>query len=176
MHSRTSYLGYIGALDITLAYCMARMAGERVGLDTEDIQFVWQLEAVQYHPMRGIGFYFHENANAFKGFDPKHPSARERCPGMFHARRWFDKWAELDDNGVMYADMSFNTYARFRRRYHTEILGYDYGEPFEDERMKRFKPIVPFTPSDLHISFSKRARNVEPDLRKVEEIYDGAEN
>jgi hypothetical protein len=170
MHSRTSYLGYIGGLDISLAHCMAREVGERVGLPVEAMRFVWHLDAIQFHPMRSVGWMFYENEDQFLNFDPKAKTARQECPGVYHSRKWFDKWIELDEAGIPYADMAYNTMARFRRRYHTEILGFEYGEPFETPAMRRFKPIAHFRPADLVIHFSKRASRAEPDFDKVEVV------
>lgn len=168
MHSRTSYLGYIGALDITLAYCLASDIQARTGCPPESMRFVWQLDAIQFHPMRSCGWMFHNSEDRFLSFDTSRPHARQNCPGIYHGRKWFDKWIELDEAGVPYSEMSYNTMARFRRRYHTEILGYDYGKPFENGEMRRFKPIQPFRPRDLVIHFSKRAQHAESDLRKAE--------
>lgn len=173
IHSRTSYIGYIGALDLSLAYCLAKEISERVGIYTEDMRFVWQLDAIQFHPMRSIGWLFRVDEDYFLEFDVTRRDAREQCPGVYHARKWFDKWIELDKAGIPYSEMAYNTMARFRRRYHTEILGYDYGEPFETPEMKRFNPIVPFRPRDLVISFSKRAQRSDATLDQVEADYDG---
>jgi hypothetical protein len=175
MHSRTSYLGYIAALDISLAHCLASAVGERTGIPPEEMMFVWQLEAAQFHPMRSMAWYFDGSLDQrdFLRFRVDHPQARQICPGMYHSRKWFDKFQKMDEEGLLYEDMTYSTYARMRKRWHTEIKGYDYGEPFETPNAKRFKPLPSLKTGDLVLKFSKSALRREADLDKVEENYDG---
>lgn len=173
MHSRTSYLGYIAALDMSLAYCLAKRVEERTGVPPEEMSFIWQLEAAQFHPMRSMAWYFSHDKMDFYSFDVSHPKARERCPGMYHSRKWFDKFREMDREGLFYSDMTYSTYARIRKRYHTEVKGFDYSQRFADDDVKAFRPLPSLHTGDLVINFSKNALRREPDLDKVEENYDG---
>jgi hypothetical protein len=38
---------------------------------------------------------------------------------------------KLDQEGKTLGDMTYNTYRRIRRRYHTEVLGYERAQEFE---------------------------------------------
>jgi hypothetical protein len=175
MHSRTSYLGYIAALDISVAYCLAKEIALRTGVPPEEMQFVWQLEAAQFHPMRSMAFYlnFHRNRQRLFKHDPNHPQSREMCPGMHHTRKWFDQIERMDQDGLPYSEMTYSTFCRIRKRYHTEVIGLEYAEQFGDDRVKPFQPLPSLHTRDLVIKFSKKHERAEPDLDKVELNYDG---
>lgn len=169
LHSRTSYLGYIAALDLTVAYKAAQLVSEIVGIPVKEMQFVWQLEAAQYHPMRSMAWILGNvrRRNEFWEND----FTREQSPGLFHTRKWFDQIDQMDHEGKLYEEMTYATFLRVRKRYHTEVWGYDFGEPFETPLTKRFKPLPSLHVDDLMIKFGKKEK--EPDLDKVELNYDG---
>lgn len=180
LHSRTSYLGYIGALDMSVAYTCAKMIAERVGITPEDIQFVWHLEAAQFHGFKSLAYLladedrreeFMELAVGENDEDDKR--FRRRQPGLYISRKWMKSFEKEDEEGKRYGDMNFGQTRRIRKRYHTQVRGYDYGEPYEggDHRSasqnKRFKPLpsVPASTLDFHTalfsSAAKRAKRVD---------------
>jgi hypothetical protein len=154
LHSRTSYLGYIGALDLSVAYVCAKLIAERVGLTPEDIQFVWHLEAAQFHAFKSLAYLLADDNARTEFLDLTvdedalaDKQLRRRAPSLYISRKWMKSFEENDRNGVLYGDMNFGQTRRIRKRYHTEVMGYDYGEPFEggDHRSssqnKRFRPL-----------------------------------
>lgn len=173
LHSRTSYLGYIGALDLSVAYICAKLVAERVGLAVEDIQFVWHLEAAQFHGFKSLAYLLddEEQRNEFMALtvgqnDAEDKQLRRRQPSLYIARKWMNSFEREDAEGLTYGNMNFGQTRRIRKRYHTEVLGYDYGEPFEGgphssaSQNKRFKPL-PSCPADkltLDLLFSNSAR------------------
>lgn len=171
MHSRTSYLGYIAALDITVAYCLAKEIAARTGVPPEEMQFVWQLEAAQFHPMRSIAYFlnYSKNREFFLGVEPD----RESCPGVYHSRKWFSQIQRMDEEGLPYSDMTYSTFCRIRKRYHTEVMGLDYADRFANDKVKVFQPLPPLRTGALEIRFSKKHARIEPDLDQVELNYDG---
>ncbi len=167
LHSRTSYLGYIGALDLSVAYVCAKRVAERVGVKVEDIGFTWHLEAAQFHAFKSLA-YLLDNGNRreeFLALEPS-PELRQNSPGLHISRKWMQSFEDEDAEGKTYGDMNFGQTRRIRKRYHTEILGYDYGEPYEggDHRSasqnKRFKPLPSVKASSLTFDnlFSSQAR------------------
>jgi hypothetical protein len=52
-------------------------------------------------------------------------------PALQLTRKWLQKLILDDINGKTLGDMSYNTYRRIRRRYHTEVLGYERALEFE---------------------------------------------
>ena len=175
MHSRTSYLGYIAALDITLAYCLAKEIHLRTGMPPEEMQFVWQLEAAQFHPMRSMAYYLNSPRlrERFFAHNVDNDHSREISPGMHHSGKWFRQIEQMDHEGKPYSEMTYSTFCRLRKRYHTEVIGTEYAENFGDDKVKPFKPLPSLKADELAINFSKKHRNTEPDLDKVDINYDG---
>lgn len=162
LHSRTSYLGYIGALDLSVAYLCAKLVAERVGLSVEDIEFVWHLEAAQFHAFKSLAFLLDDPTRREEfmalevGVDQESDrNLRRRQPSLYISRKWMAAFEKEDRDGVLYGDMNFGQTRRIRKRYHTEVLGYDYGEPYEggDHRSlsqnKRFKPLPSLLAANL---------------------------
>lgn len=128
LHSRTCYLGYLSVLDISVAYVLAKLAGERAGIKVQDMSFVWQLEMAQYHGFRSIAFPLgdHDEANFFEN----HERDRSKFPGVYLARMWHDRLLKLDEDGIAYGDMKFSSYKRVRRRWHAQMFGAEVAESF----------------------------------------------
>lgn len=164
LHSRTSYLGYIGALDMSVARVCAQNIAKRVGLAPEDIQFVWHLEAAQFHAFKSLAWLLDEPEaresfmaiSVGKGDDLIDKQIKRRSPGLYIARKWMNQFEKNDLDSLSYGDMNFGQTRRIRKRYHTEVLGYDFGEPFEGgphtslSQNKRFKPLPSKKASDLN--------------------------
>lgn len=181
LHSRTSYLGYIGALDLSVAYACARLVAERVGLTPADIQFVWHLEAAQFHGFKSLAYLLDDDEarqdfmEITVGEDPEEDATlRRNTPGLYISRKWMKSFEKEDEEGKLYGDMNFGQTRRIRKRYHTEVLGYEYGEPFEGgghnsaSQNKRFKPL-PSCPASsltfdqLYSSAAQRSKRVSQD-------------
>lgn len=165
LHSRTSYLGYIGALDMSVAYVCAKLVAERVGLTVEDIKFVWHLECAQFHAFKSLAYLLEDEdrRDKFMLLDVGKDEANDRqlkrsVPSLYIARKWMNEFEQNDRDGLTYGDMNFGQTRRIRKRWHTEVMGYEYGEPFEggDHRSasqnKRFKPLPSTKSSDLDFS------------------------
>lgn len=157
MHSRTTFLGYIGSLDLAVAYHLSKLIAERLGINHEDIAFVWNVEAAQFHSSRSIAWWFQQERNYLDTVPLE--KARSR-PGLAAAIRQYNRYKKMDEEGVKYADLSFVSQLRPRKRIHTEVFGYDYGEQFEGgtklssaSSAKRFTvlPSVPVDELDFNV-------------------------
>lgn len=155
LHSRTCYLGYLSVLDMTIAHVFARWASEITGVDVLDMAFVWQLEMSQFHGFRTIAYPL-GGGNAL--FEEYLEADRTYYPGLNLSRTWYDRISQLDDEGVLYGDMKFASYARVRKRWHTEVYGLDYARQFEggtyNPKLGKASRLIPST----HVStldFSK---------------------
>lgn len=132
LHSRTSYLGYIGQLDLALVHVIAREIGKRLNLEPEEISFVWNIEGVQFHSFKSMAWFFQTERDRARLEDTPHTAGlQKRAPVLWLAQKRLMEFQELDENGVLYCDMSFSQLLRIRRRWHTEVHGPDYGKPFE---------------------------------------------
>lgn len=143
LYSRTSYLGYIGALDLTVAWMAGVYLAKAMGMDVKDIKFVWMNEAIQWHNFKSLAFLLNhpdkKRRKAYRRLMMKKESklredelaALEASPALRLSRKWLAKVIQEDKDGRTYGDMTYNTFRRIVRRYHTEVHGYDYAQEFE---------------------------------------------
>lgn len=147
LHSRTSYLGYLSALDISVAQKLGTYVGDLVGLKHTDIGFVWQIDSVQYHSFKSLAFLLSnpdENIRTLGRRVLIKPSSKltedelalMEAPAIKGSRVWLNKVRREDAEGLGYGQMTYNTYRRIRRRWHTEVFGYDYALKFESHKIK----------------------------------------
>lgn len=171
MHSRTSHIGYIGGLDLSMAYCLADEVARAAGIARAEMRFVWQAESLQFHPLRSMGYLFAIDPEwALRTID------RDSSPAMWHSRNWLNKYQAMDERNLKYSDMTFVSVARVRKRWHTEVMGYDYACTFAGPgetglltvTQNAYTPLPHLYPSMLSIDFSKRAQRAVPDFDKVE--------
>lgn len=143
LHSRTSYLGYIGALDLSVAWMAARYLSHELGIKVEDISFLWYNEAIQWHNFKSMAWMLcnpdPELRSLYRRLLTKAPSKLSEAervilddsPATRMTRTWLTKVRKEDAAGLTYGDMTYNTYRRIRRRWHTEVFGLDYAKKFE---------------------------------------------
>lgn len=178
LHSRTSYFGYIAALDLTVAHHCAKLIGERVGLDAAEMSFVWHNECTQYHAFKSMAYLMGDDDMRQRFREPEEPHTRESAPALYYSQKWLDSFAKEDAEGKLYGDMNFGQTRRIRKRWHTEVLGYDYGEPFEggnhasSSQNKRFKPLPSVSSDTLNFDaiFKKARRNGGGDPEAVDMV------
>lgn len=143
LHSRTSYLGYIGALDLSVAWMAGKYLAEEMGIDVKDISFLWYNEAIQWHNFKSMAWMLCNpdpelrriyrrllTGNLAKMSDDDTQTIAE-SPAIRMTRTWLTKVRREDQAGATYGDMTYNTYRRIRRRWHTEVLGYEKAQTFE---------------------------------------------
>lgn len=175
LYSRTSYFGYIGYLDMTAAHVLAREVSERVGIPVEDMRFVWQIEDAQWS-WKSLSYLFQSEERAQGLWRAREACVEggdaweeiwEKSPGLGVAALWFDRFLLEDEDNVKYGDMTWGGCARVRRRYHTEVMGYDYGEKWEGwegvgklkGQSRRFKPLPSCHTDVLDLSALKKLKN-----------------
>ena len=173
LYSRTSYLGYIGALDLSVAHVVGKYLAKELGIELKDIRFVWVNQAIQWHNFKSLAFMLNhvdEDQRAHYRRLLINPSAdltrvekREILdhPAIKFSRKWLQKVIAEDNAGRTYGDMTYNTFRRIVRRFHTEVYGLEYAEQFagwsvykagekKGEQKEYFKPygLLPSTKSD----------------------------
>jgi len=143
LYSRTSYLGYIGALDLSVAWMIGNYLARAMGVSVESFQFVWMNEAIQWHNFKSLAYMLNNDDKVLrtqyrrllvkpkKKLKSKELKTLESSPAIQLSRSWLQKIIESDKAGETYGDMTYNTYRRIRRRWHTEVLGYDRAQDFE---------------------------------------------
>lgn len=143
LYSRTSYLGYIGALDLTIAWMCGKVLADSMGIKVEDISFVWMNEAIQWHNFKSAAFLLnHPDKKRRKAYrrliikplkklSDEEKAQLDNSPALTLTRKWFAKVIQEDKDGRTYGDMTYNTFRRIVRRYHTEVHGFEYAQQFE---------------------------------------------
>lgn len=129
LYSRTSYMGYLSLLDMSIAYVAAKLIGTRLGIPAHKMQFKWILEQMQYHGYRTLAFPLGDEAEAetFWGWEKT-----KKYPSVYIARNHAEKFKAMDEQGVLYSGVPFNSYLRLRKRWHTEMFGFEYANQFSD--------------------------------------------
>lgn len=143
LYSRTSYLGYIGALDIGVAYMVGKYLARELGVDVSTFKFVWYNQAIQWHNFKSLAFMLnHVDEDKREHYrrllinpstDLTTPEKREILghPAIKLSRKWLQKVIKEDATGRTYGDFSYNTFRRIVRRFHTEVYGLEYAQGFE---------------------------------------------
>lgn len=169
LHSRTTYFGYLAAMDITVAHVLARIAGEIVGIEPEEMAFVWSLELAQFHGFRSLAWPLGDpelrgilDDNLDKRTSIKNP------PGLRKALDGYERILKSDRAGKLYGDEAFSSFARVRRRFHTEAFGVEYADQFTGGSLNRggkgaFEPLPSVDIEDLDFS-GLRAKDVQGDV------------
>lgn len=197
LHSRTSYLGYIGALDLSVAWMAARYLAKEFDIPVEQFKFVWYNEALQWHNFKSLAYMLnHHDPSKRKQYRRLMLLHEDRLtddemvyvtssPALTMSRSWMQKVIEEDRRGDTYGDMTYNTYRRIRRRYHTEVRGYEFAQRFEGpsyyskgenigEVKEYFKAYQPLPSVDIHdCDFSAIKMPMD---RTFGEVYEGGED
>jgi hypothetical protein len=56
LYSRTSYLGYIGALDLSVAWMVGHYLAKELGVPVSSFRFVWVNQAIQWHNFKSLAY------------------------------------------------------------------------------------------------------------------------
>lgn len=143
LYSRTSYLGYIGALDLSVAWMVGKYLAKELGIDVKDIKFVWVNQAIQWHNFKSLAYMLNhvddekrehyrrlliEPSSALTGVEKKEVISH---PAIKLSRKWLQKIIKDDAEGRTYGDLTYNTYRRIIRRFHTEGFGLEFAKKFE---------------------------------------------
>jgi len=143
LYSRTSYLGYIGALDLGVAWMVGRYLAKELGVDVSKFRFVWVNQAIQWHNFKSLAYMLnHVNPVLRKKYrrfliEESTELTKEekievvRHPAIKLSRKWLRKVISEDTAGRTYGDMTYNTFRRIVRRFHTEVYGEEYAKQFE---------------------------------------------
>lgn len=137
LHSRTTYFGYLALVDAAVARAFAVEAAARVGIPVSKVQFVWHLELAQFHGFRSLAWMLMDEdirKQMDEDVDNRLSFPSRRVAGsQVGYRKALDGYARIlksDRAGTLYGDESFSSFARVRRRFHTEAYGEKYAEQF----------------------------------------------
>lgn len=174
LHSRTTYFGYLALVDVSVARTFAQECADICGIALEDIQFVWLLEMAQFHGFRSLAWMLgdediRKEMDAAVDNRMDYPSLR-KVGNQVGWRKALDGYARIlksDRAGTLYGDESFSSFARVRRRFHTEVFGPEYAAQFVGGTRNRggkrgFDPLPDLWVSKLDFS-CLNGRGSDPD-------------
>jgi len=115
MHSRVSYIAYIGGLDLALCHVLAREIGRKIGVEPEDFAFRWYLSSSQFHFFKSIPALFQHNIEPLILEEGQYPSKKH--PTLKGVRKWWGSVIEKHQNGIPYSSEKYGPLKRIRRRY-----------------------------------------------------------
>lgn len=137
LHSRTTYFGYLALVDMAIAAQFANECSMIVGIPLKNVEFVWTLDLAQFHGFRSLAWALSnedirnqmtEDVDNRKSLSAKMVDGNQ--PGYRKALDGYGRILQSDRANVLYGDESFSSFARIRRRFHTEVYGTEYANQF----------------------------------------------
>lgn len=113
MHSRVSYIAYIGGLDLALAHVLAREIGKRIDVPVEEFRFRWYVDALQFHGFKSLPMLYKQQYVE----DLENLEQRKQFPTQALVGRWWDKIVADTENGKPLTEEKYGPLKRVRRRY-----------------------------------------------------------
>ena len=132
MHSRVSYIAYIGGLDLGLAHVLAREIGKRIEVPVEEFRFRWYIDALQFHGFKSLPLLYRRDYVR----DLENHDLRAEYPTIKLVGKWWDKVVNDTEAGKPLLEEKYGPLRRVKRRYE-EYLAED------------FLPNVPVSSLDL---------------------------
>lgn len=116
MHSRVSYIAYIGGADLALCYVLAREIGKKIGRRPSEFAFRWQVDSLQFHAFKSIPYLFRFGLDdILRDETDEYPS--NDYPTLKLVRRWWKVMVEKHEDGVPLESEKYGPFKRIRRRY-----------------------------------------------------------
>jgi len=173
LYSRTSYLGYLAPMDLSVAWMLGRYLAEVMGGEVHNMRFVWFNEALQYHSFKSLAYFMNhtdeEKRDQYRRYlllpedelTKVEKKTIDLAPALIYSRRWMQRLLKEDADGKTLGDSHYNTYLRIKRRFHTEVLGYEYAQsregwsyhrwgPYEGQEDKWIKSYKPLPHVNIH--------------------------
>lgn len=118
LHSRTSYLTYMGGMDLALCNVLGRVIAEAINMDVEDIAFEWYSDALMTHNYKQIPMAMVHFTDLIKK-RKTYPS--DRHPSLKLLRREWDIMIDRLDEPL--EKEKWGARRRVHRRYREMIAG-----------------------------------------------------
>jgi hypothetical protein len=119
LHSRVSYIAYIGGLDLALAHVVAREIGKRADIGPDAFRFRWFSDALQFHGFKSLPFLYKEDFVQ----DLSRKKLRSKYPTIRLVGRWWDTIRRNEEEGKPLDEEKYGPLRRVRRRYQEYMAG-----------------------------------------------------
>jgi hypothetical protein len=124
MHSRVSYIAYIGGLDLGLAHVLAREIGKRIEVPVEEFRFRWYIDALQFHGFKSLPLLYRRDYVR----DLENRDLRSEYPTIKLVGKWWDKVVDDTEAGKPLEEEKYGPLRRVKRRYQ-EFIDEDFLPP-----------------------------------------------
>jgi len=117
LHSRVTYIAYIGGADLAVAHTLARYIGRRIRVPVEEFRFEWAIDALQLHAFKSLPMLY------ARGYIPyfEDRELREVYPSLKIIGRWWDGIVKSTEEGVPLEEIKYGPLRRVTRRYREYI-------------------------------------------------------
>lgn len=85
LHSRVTYIGYLGPMDMALAYVIGKKIAERTGIEVEEMAFRWYIDSLQWHGLKSVPYVISHGLQERVEDDEKYPT--HQYPSVGATRR-----------------------------------------------------------------------------------------
>jgi len=113
LHSRVSYVAYIGGLDLGLAHVLAREIGKRIEVPVQEFRFRWHVDALQFHGFKSLPLLYRREYIR----DLEEPALRQQYPTIRLVGRWWDQIVADAESELPLDAQKYGPLRRVRRRY-----------------------------------------------------------
>lgn len=122
MHSRMSYLPYMGGLDLALSYHMAKVIGGQLGFTVEDFGFRWYCDSFGFAHMQSVAYVWN-NEKMMEAIGDVDGYPGEEYPTIKLMRNTLHSFMEKKQQGFKPEEEKFAQLMRYRRRWESRVDG-----------------------------------------------------
>ena len=119
LHSRVSYIAYIGGADLAVAHVLARYISKRIGVPVSEFRFEWAIDALQLHAFKSLPMLYKQDY--IKDFSNK--ELRTELPAFKIIGRWWDQIVQSTEDEVPLDRIKYGPLRRVTRRYREYMNG-----------------------------------------------------
>lgn len=117
LHSRVTYIAYIGGADLAVAHVLAKYISKRIKVPVSEIRFEWCIDSLQLHAFKSLPMLYKQDY--IKHFEDR--SMREKYPSFKIIGRWWDQIVESTESGQPLEEIKYGPLRRVTRRYREYI-------------------------------------------------------
>lgn len=113
LHSRVSYIAYIGGADLAVAHTIARYISKQIQVPLKEFRFEWAIDSLQLHAFKSLPMLYKQDY--IKHFEDK--ALRAEYPAFKIIGRWWDQVVRDTEAEVPLESIKYGPLRRISRRY-----------------------------------------------------------
>lgn len=113
LHSRVSYIAYIGGADLAVAHVLARYIAKKIKVPVSEFRFEWAIDALQLHAFKSLPMLYKQDyIHHFHNKD-----LRTQYPAFKIIGRWWDGMVQSTEDKIPLDQIKYGPLRRVTRRY-----------------------------------------------------------